>query len=223
MKKVNINEYLKTDSVIVEGQEYFVLSYILPDSKKNEISKPLFKFRGAFSSLEECQKHVEKLKVNDLHTNIYVCKSFEWGQLIPDDELLDPKYNVEYRNNEINDLLKGYYDSREKAQKNFETRKKLLQTKAKFENTEEGKEWLNKRENNKYLTSVNLKTVKESIKEIEERLQELREKENHYNVNLIGVSEEEILEEKEKLDSEDILTMDEEKLLDFYKNKLAGN
>ena len=61
LNTASLEDHLLEDPPVY-NQNFFILSYLLPDPNKNELQQPLFKMRGAFKNEEECKKRIKKLK-----------------------------------------------------------------------------------------------------------------------------------------------------------------
>lgn len=143
---VDIEDYLQPDPEI-HNQKYFVMSYILPKEGKNELKAPLVKVRGAFKTMEEAEKRIEKLKRADTFFNMYVCNVGQWGSLVDEDDLLESEEveKVVYREKELNDIFQKYKENKDKAEEEHVERLRIMKEKA----VEEGKP-----EYQKYLTII---------------------------------------------------------------------
>ncbi len=130
----SIYNYLEEDPVI-PSQQYFVLSYILP-GEKNELKRPMIKFRGAYRTKEECEIRIEKLKNSDNFFNMFVAEAGKWGCLLTDDELnTNEEIEKVYNDDKLNELFKGMKENDDKAKEAEKNRMELLRKKA----VEEGK------------------------------------------------------------------------------------
>jgi hypothetical protein len=132
-----LEDYLLEDPLI-PNQNYFLLSYVLP-GETNEIKYPIFKMRGAFKTMEQCQNRIKKIKNLDPQFHIFICEVGKFGSLLPDDELLkNEEIDIEYREKLLNNMVNDYRKMREEAAENFEVRKNKLLEAAKFDGTPEG-------------------------------------------------------------------------------------
>ncbi len=114
-KPQSINDYLDEDPII-QSQQYFVLSYILP-GKNNELTTPLIKFRGAYRTVEECRSRIEKLKKMDSMFNMFIVEAGKWGSLLTDEEINNStEIDKEYREEKLNQIFKGLRDQQERSQ-----------------------------------------------------------------------------------------------------------
>lgn len=124
-------DYLDEDPII-STQKYAILSYVLSD--KN----PMIKFRGAFSSVEECQKRIKKLQAIDSYFHMFVIEVGRWGALLTEDEIKNNDITEEFRNEQMNNMMKQYKEERDKANDSFERRKVEMAKKLKYEGSKEG-------------------------------------------------------------------------------------
>ncbi len=100
-----------------------------------------FKFRGAFSSVEEAKLHAEKLKESDTIHNILVGQGFVWTAWNPN---IYKTGNVVYAQEELNQLFHEKQKNKEKADQEFEARVKEAKQKAIEENIKKAQETGNK-------------------------------------------------------------------------------
>lgn len=113
-------DFLSTD-VPIAGQEWIVLSFI--DGKRLKNCKQDFsimKFRGAFSTQEEANKHATYLQSIDPYCNIYVGQGFVW---IPAEDDPDKAKEGKYSEPEMNNLMEKYLINQAKAKEMYERRK----------------------------------------------------------------------------------------------------
>ena len=64
-----------------------------------------FKIRGAFSSIEEAQRHIKKLKDNGDPMDIFIGEMGYWLPFNPPSQSIEEQ---EYSNDELNTLMKSY-------------------------------------------------------------------------------------------------------------------
>ncbi len=86
-----MGDYLDEDQII-NSQKYAILSYVLPsdDEKgKSNMSKatPMFKIRGSYSSIEDCESRIKKLQVYDSTFNMFVVEVGKWGALLTEEQI----------------------------------------------------------------------------------------------------------------------------------------
>ena len=129
-------DYLEEDPVI-NSQKFGIMSYILP--RNDEKGTPMIKFRGAYSSVEDCESRIKKLQTIDQTFNIFVFEVGKWGALLTDEQIRgNEEINEVYQNEFMNQLVKSRQDEEELKNKAFEDRKEFLKKKAIEEGTAEG-------------------------------------------------------------------------------------
>lgn len=158
MKTVDLDDILDEDPSIA-SQQFAVISYVLPEEGRNELDRTLFKFRGAFRTIDECKKRAKNLK--NMSENEYIMLHYieagKWGRLKTNDEILnDETIDLDYENEMMNDMMKGKREQREKVNTEHEERKKYRKKQLEFDGTKEGQKYLN--------------SLKESIVSIRDRL-----------------------------------------------------
>ncbi|HEY9704229.1 MAG TPA: DUF5832 domain-containing protein [Allocoleopsis sp.] len=178
----------------------------------------MFKFRGAFGSYSDCEDKVKILQVEEPDVNIYICESFKWGYLLPDSELLDDRFDVEYREGLLNKLMSQYKESRVKAREEFENRQRIMFSKAKFDSSKEGQELLSRQKKNAYILKQTVESLAHEIKELESRQEEANEKLHVLQKELEFYTPEQIEEAKKQVESSHSSLFDEEDI--FTKRKL---
>jgi hypothetical protein len=165
MKTTMNIEDLLTEDPSIPGQNYAIISYILPQPGKNELDRVMFKFRGAYRTLEECEKKAKQLANKEEHNyiNIYSIQVGSWGRLLSPEEIAENKddIDIDYENEMMNDMMKGYRAQKDKVDKEYEDRKKFRLKQLKFDSSKEGQEYM--------------KNVRENLISIENRLQKYKE------------------------------------------------
>lgn len=130
---------LKDSDPIIEGQEWFVCSYISPKYVKNAVrvikskgkEKPeidmevitAFKFRGAFHTQEEAMEHAKYLQSIDTTHNIAIGNSFKWFVLDPD---LKHATDIHYHEEKLNEIMKAHDDEYKEIKRIETERRKQL-------------------------------------------------------------------------------------------------
>lgn len=113
-------DYLNIDTAI-PGQEWIVLSILDGKQLKNcNYDFSIMKFRGAFSSSDEANKHALYLQSIDPTCNIYVAPGFTWIPVIDDPEKAK---DTKYADQNMNNLMEKYLMNQAKAKELYERRK----------------------------------------------------------------------------------------------------
>lgn len=163
-KTMNIEDLLDEDPSI-PSQTYGIISYLLPDPKKNELDRVLFKFRGAYRTLEECEKRAKQLASKEQHNyvNIYSIEIGKWGLLKSPEEIAENKDNIDidYENEMMNEMMTNHRTQKDKVDKEYEDRKKFRVKQLKFDSSKEGQQYMS--------------DVKENLISIENRLDKYKE------------------------------------------------
>ncbi len=224
-KIVNVEDYLDEDDVI-PNQKFFVFSYILP-SNKNELTHVLFKFRGAFRTVEDCDRHIQTLKIRDTQHNIIICESFKWGMLLSDKELSEGKYcEFEYREEKLNKMMKSYLEQRRKTEEEFEARKNFMKAQAKFDGSKEGQELLSKQKENPFVVKQTVVNLSNQVNEMKKNIEDMTKIIEEKNKVLSKYTEEEINNAEKDIknyysnmfDEEDVFTQRRKELLKNVEN-----
>ena len=172
MSKELLEDYLDEDKPI-PNQKFFVLSYLLP-GENNEIEVPMIKMRGVYKTMEECRSKIESLKNIDKYFHMYISEVGKWGGLFDDETVakLD-NVDVQYREEIMNNMMRGYKENKDKADLDFIERTRIMKEKAKFEGTPEGQEYLAKLREEPVSVKARLDSVNFQLKDLNERIAEL--------------------------------------------------
>lgn len=168
------------EDVEIRSQKYCVLSYTLPPpgldpkgKKRAGFDTPMIKIRGSYSSVEECEARIEKLKVSDKYFHMYITTVGSWGPLLTEEQHKEAGTSAVYMNKDMNDFMQAYKKSQDDKNSQFEERRQELVEKARFDGTKEGQEILaNKKENPI--------SVRERMVGAEQTLKELKEQTEYY-------------------------------------------
>lgn len=158
-------DYLDEDPPM-SSQKYAILSYVLSD--KN----PMVKFRGAFSSMEDCQNKIKRLQTIDSYFHMFVIEVGKWGALLTDEELRNTGVDEEFRNEKMNEMMKEYKQQRDKANDTFEQRKREMVEKARQDGTKEGQAELAAQREHPLSVKKRLEDTAEVLEKIKKDLEE---------------------------------------------------
>lgn len=156
-------EDLLEEDPLIATQQYCVISYILPDPAKNELDRPLMKFRGAFRTIDECKKRAKK--ISSMEENKYVMLNYvevgKWGRLKTFEELINDKdVDIDYEDELMNEMMKGHRSQKEKVDTEERERQEYRKKQLTFDGTKEGQKYLN--------------SLKESIVSVQDRLEKYK-------------------------------------------------
>lgn len=129
-------EDVLTEDPPIRNQKYFVLSYLVPGDD-NAIKYPIFKMRGAYSTIQECEKRIKTLQVSDKYFNMYICEVGLFGALYPVSEV-DKNEDIDkvYRESSLNKMISEYKKNKDDQDVEFERRKQFMAEKVKEDATE---------------------------------------------------------------------------------------
>lgn len=176
------NTYILNDPVI-ESQKYVCVSFVMPENIKdpetnlsnNKFNNKLrmLKIRGCFPNLDDAKNYAIKLRDEvEPHVNVYVAEVGKWIPFSDDDSLSE---DVEYREKQLNDLMKLHKDHLEKS-KNYIKEKALSDTN-KTINTFNNKTSVNDKDTNELLNDDNLSTF-DKINELKQKLNLINQDDN---------------------------------------------
>ena len=187
-------DYLTEDKPL-PGQNWVCLSFLSPEGVRNCKIRGV-KVRGVFSTKEEADRRAKELQDEDPDFHIFVGEVGKWLAQDPDPNSVPDQ---EYREKELNKLMKDYKASQAKAKAMEAERKNDLLQDAIVEER-------NRRNHNKNKTRDRLRR-KLDEKKIQEDLTKYKNDVNSKNtvkeVNEVNEAKEHVLEEKEKVASEE--------------------
>lgn len=174
-------DYLYEDPE-VPGQRYGLISIVGPNmTQKCDVWG--LKIRGVTDNLDKAKKMTQKLMKIDKDYDIYTVEIGKFFPLVVNPLEIN---EVEYQNKQLNDLIKGYLESKELANEQWEERKNEMMKQALID----GKNQVEKPEhpNAVWQRICDLKEKAESLKkELEETQAKLQKSEEKFE----GYSEEE--------------------------------
>ena len=153
MKNVDLEDLLEEDPII-SSQQYAIISYILPEPGRNDLDRVLFKFRGAYPTVEKCKKQAEKLTKYDDSDIIPLnfIETGKWGRLESPEDIANKDIDIEYRDSLMNEMMQGYQSQKGKTVEDDANRKAFRSKQLKFDGTKEGQKLLNEVE--EHLVSI---------------------------------------------------------------------
>jgi hypothetical protein len=113
---------LLEEDPIIPSQQYCVVSYAFSsDTDKTGQKLPIFKIRGSYRSLEECQKRTTKLlDIDPECIPILTTEVGKWMGLFPIEELQkNTDIDVHYRDSRMQEVMDGLRKSTENAANDF--------------------------------------------------------------------------------------------------------
>lgn len=114
--------FLDEDVILPPGQVYALISVVSPSSTQKADAIAL-KIRGVFASREAAEIHVKRLKAMDNTFDVFLVECGKWLLLPPP---IDKIGDVEYSEEKLNDIIKGYHETQLLAKAHFEERKKAV-------------------------------------------------------------------------------------------------
>lgn len=108
-------DFLPEDPVI-SGQRFALVTIVGPEMKQKCDTLGM-KVRGVCDTLEEAKKLADKLMKIDNSFDIYTVEVGKFFPLVVDSNKIK---NVEYQNQELNKLMKSYFENQEAAQQEWE-------------------------------------------------------------------------------------------------------
>lgn len=121
IKSLSLDENVDTDSTIVPGQNYALISIVAPNSNQKHDSICL-KIKGVFDKVEDAKAQAEFLQKLDDTFDIYIVEMYKWLLVPPDPELLE-QIHVDKK---LNEIIAGHREDQLKSKMYFEERKREL-------------------------------------------------------------------------------------------------
>jgi hypothetical protein len=213
-----VEDYLTEDPVI-NNQQYFVLSYILP-SEGNELEKPMIKISGSYRTIEECNKRIERIKDIEGMFDKFVAEVGKWSCLYTRNEIENlENVDVEYRNSQLNEMMKSKKQNQEEANLQFEERKDIMKKRAQFEGTKEGQDYLSTLKESPIAVKARLDFTSNEMEVLKQKLKDITEMYNEDTKKMEEYTPEELLELQE-MPKESINPLTN-KPLNFSENVMA--
>ena len=198
-------DFLDEDSKVYK-QTYAVFSYTLPGAdpkgKRTEGgSFPMFKIRGSYDTVEECERRIKKLQGEDAYFHMFIVEVGKWGCLKSEEELKDQDLDSKYQEEQMNTLVQGYKENKDKGDLEFQKRKEWMKQKALHDGTSEGqKELADKKEH--YISVKDRKDQSaEHVVQLTQQLVEARQVYANATEKLTSYTDEEVKNATKELSS----------------------
>jgi uncharacterized protein DUF5832 len=125
------------DPITVPDQQFAVISIVAPEGTRQRSKKTAIKIRGVFPDEVAARKHCEELFKHDPDFDLQIVQMYEWLVIPPPLEHQN-SIPMEYQQEKLNDIMKGYYEQIKRGKKEVETRMKTAQKEAKRRLKEKG-------------------------------------------------------------------------------------
>ena len=112
-------DLLETDTVQVPNQQYALITVVSSKDTKNHA----LKIRGVFNTVEEAQKHAQRLHNSDPNFDIIVAELYKWLQIPPNRDDIE---NQVHSDETLNTIIKAHKDEKDKVNAFFAQRKDEL-------------------------------------------------------------------------------------------------
>lgn len=166
--KGKIIDYLFEDPVI-ESQKYALVSIVGP-TLKQKCDVFGLKVRGVADSLENAKKLTQRIMKYDNNYDIYTVDVGKFFPLVVDPHKIG---EVEYENQQLNDLIKSYLANREKANEQWTQRKNDMVKEAIKEGLQQ--EELSAKEEQPLAIVHRLKQYEDNILELQQKIDSIKE------------------------------------------------
>lgn len=103
----------------VKGQHYALVSIV--ESKDDR--PHIFTILGTFPSIEDAKVFAKQVSEDNNQFNVFLCELGKWNPVPATEEYVE---NVEYQDQYVQELMKGYEKNQVEAKKHFEERKREL-------------------------------------------------------------------------------------------------
>lgn len=171
MSKNKVIDYLSEDPVL-PSQKYALISIVGPNTAQKCDVWGL-KIKGVTDSFEEAKNLTKKLMKFDNNFDIYTVSV---GKFFP---LAIEPYdipNVEFENEQLNNLVKSYLENKENADEHWHKRKSEMMKEAIREGKKEGQEELANKQEHPVVVLQRIQSYKSDMQTLNDKLSELTEK-----------------------------------------------
>jgi hypothetical protein len=177
----------KTIKEVIDNNNDYIEDEKLKENYSTDNNIFAIKFRGAFATYEEAANHAKKLQSVDSAHNVYVCEGGKWCPFLveqnKDDNFVE---TTEYANDELNQMMKKYFENQDKSKLFHEYRKNGMvknnlqdNIDIKVSNKEETQKLLDEATNDtdkvKYLNQLD--AIEEQIEKMEKQKNDIIEQE----------------------------------------------
>jgi DNA repair exonuclease SbcCD ATPase subunit len=163
-------DYLTEDQPI-PSQKYALISIVGPHMRQKCDVWGL-KIRGVADSLESAKTLSKRIMRMDKDYDIY---TVDVGKFFPLNVEPYDVGNVEYENQQLNDLIKNYLENREKANEHWHNRKQEMMKEAIREGQADGQRELANKKEHPIAVLQRIKNFEDKIKQESEQLESLKE------------------------------------------------
>jgi chromosome segregation ATPase len=163
-------DYLTEDQPI-PSQKYALISIVGPHMRQKCDVWGL-KIRGVADSLESAKALSKRIMRMDKDYDIY---TVDVGKFFPLNVEPYDVSNVEYENQQLNDLIKNYLENREKANEHWHNRKQEMMKEAIREGQADGQKELANKKEHPIAVLQRIKNFEDKIKQENEQLESLKE------------------------------------------------
>lgn len=163
-------DYLTEDQPI-PSQKYALISIVGPHMRQKCDVWGL-KIRGVADSLESAKALSKRIMRMDKDYDIY---TVDVGKFFPLNVEPYDVSNVEYENQQLNDLIKNYLENREKANEHWHNRKQEMMKEAIREGQADGQRELANKKEHPIAVLQRIKNFEDKIKQESEQLESLKE------------------------------------------------
>ena len=163
-------DYLTEDQPI-PSQKYALISIVGPHMRQKCDVWGL-KIRGVADSLESAKTLSKRIMRMDKDYDIY---TVDVGKFFPLNVEPYDVSNVEYENQQLNDLIKNYLENREKANEHWHNRKQEMMKEAIREGQADGQKELANKKEHPIAVLQRIKNFEDKIKQENEQLESLKE------------------------------------------------
>jgi len=168
-------DYLSED-IPISGQKFCLLSFVSPTgNQKSDING--LKVRGSFDTLEEANKKANELRSIDPDFDVYIASVGKWLPWYPDPKTIP---DIQYQEEQLNQIVKGHKENQIKSKQHFEERKRDLMEQALEEGSKEGQAKLAEKPLHPLVVKQRLSETSETIIEIKEKLKELENQKTEF-------------------------------------------
>jgi hypothetical protein len=134
-----------------------------------EHPKRAVKVRGSAGTIDEIQRRAEKVRERDNNFHVFACEVGKWLAFDPNPDIIQDE---NYMEQQLNELVKGYKQNKEKTKTFFEQRRREMMEKAIAEGTPEIQEAKLKEEEPIEAVEYRIKQSEEYISDLLDKIEE---------------------------------------------------
>lgn len=120
----------KPDELVLEGQQYAVISFVTPKTERATSDRIFMKFRGAFATPEDADAWAAKVHEADPDFDVHIVRMWNWIEIPPSEEIFQ-KIPRKYAEEGLDKIVRDHYANIERGNEAIRQRRKAAEKEAK--------------------------------------------------------------------------------------------